>query len=153
LLPGRGYQERFDQLSAMELRSIKDRMPLMPISFTPGRYTLTPKQTAEWDARLFWGDRTVSMEADDRDTKWVRDMVQKGLRNWEEYRENLREELAFEWLWLFEELKAIDGEITREIETVIRELIKFLLDRNYSEPTIHHRLHAFDPRAFQVRRD
>ncbi|MBT4511180.1 MAG: hypothetical protein HOC20_03070 [Chloroflexi bacterium] len=153
LLPGRHYQERFDQLSAMELRSIKDRLPLMHISFTPGRYSLTPKQAAEWDARLFWGDETVSMKTGDMATKWVRDLVHQGVQNWKEYRKNLRKELAFEWLWLFEELRAIDGEIPREIEAIIGELTKFLLDRNYSEPTIRQRLHAFNPRAFQMRKD
>jgi hypothetical protein len=153
LLPGRHYQERFDQLSAMELRSIKDRLPLLNISFTPGRYTLTPTQTVEWDARLFWRDKTVSMGDGDRATKWVRNLIYNGIQNWEEHRKNLREELAFEWLWLFEELRAIDAETSEEIEAIIAELMKFLLDRNYSKPTIRQRLHAFNPRAFQMRKD
>jgi len=66
LLPGRGYQGAFQHLTAYELYSISKRCPMLVNHgmFAPDgrhRWPNPERQGPQWIARLFWGDREVTM--------------------------------------------------------------------------------------------
>ena len=105
VLPGR-YQEHFAQVSATDLYDIMRRCPLVGISFDTVTGTLTPQQRAEWQAHLFWGDRSVSMAEEDRNTLWVLGLAERVFPSWSRERKSLDVEGAFEWLWLCTQLLA-----------------------------------------------
>lgn len=94
------YQKELEHISAIELRDIYLRCPHLGISFDPSRSTLTPTQRKEWEARLFWGDKAVSLADDGRGTGWLFAAARDALPGWPEARASLDVEQAIEWLWL-----------------------------------------------------
>jgi hypothetical protein len=144
LLPAETYQRNFPNLSAMDLRSIHDRCRFLPISFDPSKLTLTSKQCAEWDARLFWGDNTVSLSDGDREMHWILELGEVCMRQWETLKLEIDVEEAFEFLWVLSVLKKRNL-LSTENEHIENELEELLLGREYTRGEIKERLNSFYP--------
>lgn len=71
LLP-EDYPAQLSRVSAGDLHDIKERNPSLHISFaSPDYLGLTSDQVEEWRQHLFWGDRRVRLNSDDRFARWL----------------------------------------------------------------------------------
>ena len=59
------YQREIRRVTVFEFKNIRERNPNL---MSPDN--LTEAQRQEWREHLFWGDRSVSMNADDRARAW-----------------------------------------------------------------------------------
>jgi len=121
------------RISALELRSIDDRLPVRRNFFDErtrhnSSYILpTQKQNKEWDARLFWGDKRVSMEDEERRICWLDELAAKIFPDWENCRQKLSLEEALEWEWLCLQLEKNKSQwypVARRILTEIQNLLQ-----------------------------
>ncbi len=144
LLPSTTYQEAFEVLPAMDLRSIHERCRMLNISFDPSRHTLTERQWKEWDARLFWGDKTVSWSQENRKTHWIITLGGTCVKDWKQIHQNMNKETAFEWLWILETCKYINQPPAGSRKIII-QLREFLHQHSYTDKDIDERLNSFYP--------
>lgn len=139
LLPRSSYQEHFDRLSAIDLRNIHDRFPLLGISFDPSHYSLTPDQQAEWEAHLFWGEKRVRMRDDNRQERWILELYQGLARHWDQLLEYLDSESALEALWILKEASTCQ-KLNQEELGRIDYLFSYLQEQGHSRDAIDYRL-------------
>jgi hypothetical protein len=99
------YPPIFPRLSAMELYDIHRRNSNLPISFNPSDYQgLTAQQQSEYRQRLFWGDRSVSLDDEDRWVAWLELFARSALPCLRDTGRELDEEQLFELLYVAAEL-------------------------------------------------
>jgi len=120
------YPQWLPRLAATDLHDIKERCPLLGIDFNPQRYSLTVRQQGEWDARLSWGDKTITMGHEDRAGCWARDALGKALAEWDAEKLRLDIELAFEWLWLCHQAIMSDASMLEKIAPIVAHLKSYL---------------------------
>jgi len=139
LLPRSSYQNHFDRLSAIDLRSIHDRFPLLGISFDPSHYSLTSEQQAEWTAHLFWGEKWVRMRDDNRRERWILELYQGLASHWDQHLEYLDSEYALEALWVLKEADTYQ-KLNQEELGRIDYLFSYLRKQGHSREAIDYRL-------------
>jgi hypothetical protein len=126
------------RISALELRTIDDRLPVPRKFFdestrhNPNHILPTEKQNKEWDARLFWGDKRVSMEDEGRRICWLDDLAAEVFPNWERCCQKLNLEEAFEWEWLCLQLEKNKSKWCPRARRILTEIQNFLQQKGVS---------------------
>lgn len=141
------------RLSAMDLSSISMTNPLMGNFFDQrSRYmgiskVPTHEQNAQWTARLFWGDRTVSLRDDERSLVSVQALATEVIPEWAIARSRLDLETAKEWLWLCVQIKFhrshFQFEEYAQIENEIRDYL--VIREEYDDLSIDELIKALIP--------
>jgi hypothetical protein len=123
--------EALERLSAIDLHSVSVRNPLIGRFFDERSRHLgfripTKIQNEQWTARLFWGDKTVSLEDADRGNAWIRNKADEIVPLWKQLKGNIDIEYAKEWLWFCSKVKYYDKWKPKcdRIQTEIREYLK-----------------------------
>jgi hypothetical protein len=65
------YQRQLRRLTVFEIKNIRERNPML---ISPD--DLTEPQRQEWREHLFWGERSVSLDDDDRRLAWIERVAQ-----------------------------------------------------------------------------
>lgn len=95
------YQQEMGLLTVFEVKDIWRRNPMLRAPDA-----LTPRQKEEWKDHLFWGERVVSLEDDDRGRAWLEALAESVEPALEAIEERPTYEEAFELLVVTEQLKA-----------------------------------------------
>lgn len=135
----RGYQTDLALLSVFELKDIGRRAPLLGISLDPSHpHKVTPAQLFQWTQHLFWGERAISMDDDDRWSKWIEVLAQNLGAQVGQLEAHPNEELAFELLYVADKLAHCDSRAAaacRSIRGILRRD-----EFGYSDEEIQSRL-------------
>jgi len=141
------YQRQLGSLSAVEMRSIHRRCPMLAISFDPSRYSgLTQAQIIEDQARLWWRSRSVSL-ADEERRGWRGALARLLLPGREASFQALDEEAVFEVLWLAQGVSDGMGDISVIARRAERNLRERLRRQGYADQDITQRLDSIGGRS------
>ncbi len=140
------------RLSAMDLSSISKDNPRMGnffdqrTRFMGMRKVPTQVQNAQWTARLFWGEQTVSLQDDGRASVSVHNLANEVIKEWSTARSKLDIETAKEWLWLCAQIKIHKSQHFTECQQVEKEIRDYLVSRErYDEVSIDELINALNP--------
>jgi hypothetical protein len=103
----------------------------------------TIRQNKEWDARLFWGGKEISLKDNERYTQWIIELAQKKVPNWKEFMYVLDVEEAFEWLWLCFQIQKITNRWSHEIKEIMSRVSGFLAINRYEPRAQIERILSF----------
>lgn len=138
------YQDELGLISVFELRDMRDRT-LLGIDLNPScPRKVTPEQLSQWTSHLFWGDRTISMDDEDRSLAWLELLAEQVFAEVPELEKQPNVEDAFELLYVTDGLQHADSHY-REEASRMSERIRNVLKRDefrYSDDQIDLRLHC-----------
>lgn len=101
----------------------------------------TSKQNQEWDARLSWGDRTISLGDEGRNT-WVNKMTYQVKENWQEIRQDMNIEIGIELLWII--MKSRELQQDKVLNEIEKEIRSYLSNNGYDQNAQDARIASLD---------
>jgi len=140
------------RISALELHSIDDRLPVRRKFFdestrhNPNYILPTEKQNKEWDARLFWGDKKVSMEDEERRIFWLDELAAEVFPDWKKCRQKLNLEEAYEWGWLCLQLEKNESQRNLVARRILTEIQNFLQQQGISTEVQRQKIESLSER-------
>ncbi len=149
LLPFKEYQRCMRAISALDLYDMKRRCPNLGIIFDPAHYSLTPRQVQEWESHLFWGDTAISIGSGSRSTRWVDELQNELSNSWEQIRENLDEEVAFEVLLITDGLTSPQTGHAGQFQEIREHVLRFLNGIGYTVEDIEERICGIEGYPYQ----
>lgn len=101
----------------------------------------TMKQNQEWDARLFWGDRTISLVDEDR-YNWVITMALNIKENWNELRQNMNIELGIEMLWVIMKSQLLQQD--SDLDLIEKEIMLYFYSNGFDKNALEARIASLE---------